>query len=68
MKVENFTFKIAGHLKQKKITLYPQNWSSSVHILGIMLTLILLFTTTPAFENSVDPGYTLFVIQFVNLN
>ena len=43
------------------------------------LTLILLFTTTPTFANSVDPdqmasqeaiwsGSTLFVIQFVNLN
>ena len=44
-----------------------------------MLTLILLFTTTPTFANSVDPdqmaseeaiwsGPTLFVIQFMNLN
>ena len=44
-----------------------------------LLTLILLFTTTPNFANSVDPdqiaseeaiwsGSTLFVIQFVNLN
>ena len=43
------------------------------------LTLILLFTTTPTFANSVDldqmaseeaiwSGSTLFVIQFVNLN
>ena len=45
----------------------------------LILTLILLFTTTPTFANSVDPdqmaseeaiwsGSTLFVIQFVNLN
>ena len=44
-----------------------------------ILTLILLFMTTPAFANSVDPdqmaseeavwsGSTLFIIQFVNLN
>ena len=44
-----------------------------------MLTLILLFMTTPTFTNNVDPdqmaseetiwsGSTLFVIQFVNLN
>ena len=43
-----------------------------------ILALILLFTTTPTFANSVDPdqmaseaiwsGSTLFVIQFVNLN
>ena len=43
------------------------------------LTLILLFTTTPTFANSVDPdqmaseeaiwsGATLFVFQFLNLN
>ena len=44
-----------------------------------VLTLILLFTTTPTFANSVDPdqmaseeaiwsGATLFAIQFMNLN
>ena len=53
-----------------------QNWHLQT---GNSLTLILLFTTTPTFANSVDPdqmaseeaiwsGTTLFVIQFVNLN
>ena len=52
--------------------------STHANITGT-LTLILLFTTTPTFANSVDPdqmaseeaiwlGFTLFVIQFVNLN
>ena len=50
-----------------------------LRLLSYNLTLILLFTTTPTFANSVDPdqmaseeaiwsGSTLFVIQFVNLN
>ena len=52
---------------------------SSAEYAHRVLTLILLFTTTPNFANSVDPdqmaseeaiwsGSTLFVIQFVNLN
>ena len=52
------------------------SWGDNLHN---MLTLILLFTTTPTFANSVDPdqmasekaiwsGSTLFVIQFVILN
>ena len=48
-------------------------------VYSFSLTLILLFTTTPTFANSVDPdqmaseeaiwsGSTPFVIEFVNLN
>ena len=60
----------------KRIALFVH---SLLQFCGHDLTLILLFTTTPTFANSVDPdqmaseeaiwsGSTLFVIQLVNLN